>query len=203
MRHHKRLIILIVVLLVLTGVIFYSPRFLTYSTEPEKADAIVILLGPDFKARKKEANELVNKRMADYLIIPAYHKIYEINDKGKRKDLSSYLKSNKFVKKNVSSYPSFYEDTHVEIIKAQKIMSGYGIKSAIFVSSPHHMRRIKLIAERVFKTDNYNFYFVPTRYENIPANFWELSSSDWKKVRREYSKIFWFIIYYTWSEFIG
>ena len=73
-------------------------------------------------------------------------------------------------KNNISSYPSFYEDTHIEIIEAQKRMSDYGLKSAIFVSSPHHMRRIKLIAEKVFKSNNYNFYYVPTRYENISVN---------------------------------
>jgi hypothetical protein len=189
--------------LLLAGVVLCSPRFLIYSTDPKKADAIILLLGPDFKARKKEANELINKGMAHYLIIPAYHKTYGIYDKGEGEYLLPKLNSNRFDKNNVSSYPSFYEDTHIEIIKAQKIMSGYGLKSAIFVSSPHHMRRIKLIVGKVFKSDDYNFYFVPTRYENIPVNFWELSLSDWKKIRREYSKIIWFLIYYPWLEYIG
>jgi uncharacterized SAM-binding protein YcdF (DUF218 family) len=100
---------------------------------------------------------------------------------------------------NVLHPPDFYEDTHLEIIDAQKVMSDYGLNSAIFISSPYHMRRIKLIATKVFDLNKGGFYFVPTRYEKVPVNYWELSSADWKKVRREYGKILWFYIYFTWS----
>ena len=96
--------------------------------------------------------------------------------------------------------PSYYEDTHLEIMEAKKMMSVYGLKSAIFVSSPYHMRRIKLIVERVFNPEHGDFYFIPTPYERAPANFWELSSLDWRKVRREYSKILWFYIYFPFSK---
>ena len=96
----------------------------------------------------------------------------------------------------LTTSPSFYEDTHLEIIDAQKVMSGYGLKSAILVSSPYHMRRIKLIVMKVFDTNKGDFYFVPTHYEKAPANFWELSLADWKKVRKEYGKILWFFLYF-------
>lgn len=198
-RRHKSLIILFLILLSLAGIIFYAPQYLLYSAGHKKADAIILLLGPDFKARQKEANELINEGMADYLIIPAYHKTYGIYDKGKGQYLLPGLYLSKSAPGNVLSYPYFYEDTHIEIIEAQKIMSDYGFKSAIFVSSPYHMRRIKLIAMKIFK-DNDNFYFVPTRYEKAPVNYWELSSADWKKVRREYGKILWFFIYFEWSQ---
>jgi hypothetical protein len=181
------------------GIILYSPRFLLYSSEYKKANVIILLLGPDFKARQKEAYQLINEGMTDYLIIPAYHKAYRVYDKEKKKYLSPNLYSFKPDQKNIT--PSgFYEDTHLEIIEAKKIMSGYGLNSAIFVSSPYHMRRIKLIAMKVFDTDKDNFYFVPTRYEKAPANYWELSLADWKKVRREYGKILWFFIYFPWPK---
>ena len=203
MKRHKGLIISVFILLLIAGIILYSPQFLLYSTDYKKAEAIILLLGPDFKARQKEANQLINEGMADYLIIPAYHKTYGIYDKGKGQYLLPDLNSPESGNNKVLSYPGFYEDTHIEIIEAQKIMSGYGLKSAIFVSSPYHMRRIKLIAGKVFKSDNNNFYFVPTRYEKVPFAFMELSSSDWKKIRREYSKMLWFVIYSTWSELMN
>jgi hypothetical protein len=198
-KRHKSLVIFISILILLAGSIFYSPLFLLYSSDYKKADAIILLLGPDFKARQKEAYGLINEGMADYLIIPAYHKTYGVYDKGKGQYLLPDLHSSESNNNNVLPPPGFYEDTHLEIIEAKKIMSGYGLKSAIFVSSPYHMRRIKLIATKVFDLNKGGFYFVPTRYEKVPENFWELSSADWKKVRREYSKILWFFIYFTWS----
>ena len=199
-KSNKCLVILILILVILGGFILYSPRFLLYSSQYKKANAIILFLGPDFKARQKEAYRLINDGMADYLIIPAYHKAYRIYDKGPIKYLSSNLYSSESDQKNITSPPSFYEDTHLEIIEAQKVMSSYGLNSAIFVSSPYHMRRIKLIVMKIFDTNKGDFYFVPTSYEKAPANYWELSFADWKKVRKEYGKILWFFLYFPWSK---
>jgi hypothetical protein len=196
---NKVLVVGILLLVLLVGFILYSPKYLFYSSEYKKANAIILLLGPDFKARQKEAYKLINEGMADYLIIPAYHKTYRIYYKGTMKYLSPNLYSSQSGQKNIDAPSSFYEDTHLEIIEAQKVMSGYGLNSAIFVSSPYHMRRIQLIVMKVFDTNKGDFYFVPTSYEKAPANFWELSLADWKKVRKEYGKILWFFIYFTWS----
>ena len=196
---NKILVVGILLLMLLGGFVLFSPRFLLYSSKYKKADAIILLLGPDFKARQKEANKLINDGMADYLIIPAYHKAYRIYDKGTMKYLSPNLYSFKSGQQNVAVPPSFYEDTHWEIIEAQKVMSSYGLNSAILVSSPYHMRRIKLIVMKVFDTNKGDFYFVPTSYEKAPANCWELSFTDWKKVRKEYGKILWFFLYFPLS----
>ncbi|MGD0169290.1 MAG: hypothetical protein ABSE54_06180, partial [Smithella sp.] len=75
-KRNKGLVILFFILVILAGLILYSPRFLLYSSEYKKADAIILFLGPDFKARQKEAYGLLSEGMADYLIIPAYHKTY-------------------------------------------------------------------------------------------------------------------------------
>ena len=196
----KCFVVIILLLVLLIGFILYSPRFLLYSSEYRKANAIVLILGPDFKARQKEAYKLINEGMADYLIIPAYHKVYRVYDKEMKKYLSPNLYFLKSDQKNVTAPPEFYEDTHLEIVEARKIMSGYRLNSAIFVSSPYHMRRIKIMAMKVFDTNNNVFYFVPTHYEKAPADFRELSSADWRKVRREYGKILWFLIYFPWSK---
>lgn len=187
-------------LVLLTGFILYSPKYLLYSSEYRKTNAIILILGPDFKARQKEAYRLINEGMADYLIIPAYHKVFKVYDMEMKKYLSRNLYLYKSNQKNVTAPPEFYEDTHLEIVEARKIMSDYRLNSAIFVSSPYHMRRIKIIAMKVFDTNNNVFYFVPTHYEKAPADFRELSSADWRKVRREYGKILWFLIYFPWSK---
>jgi len=196
----KRLFILILVILSLLGLILSAPNYLLYSSPYRKADAIIILLGPDFNARQKEAYNLISDGMADYLIIPAYNKTYRVFDKGTVKYLPANFSESKIMKKNVDTPPRFYEDTHWEIIEAKKVMSYYGLRSAIFVSSPYHMRRIKIIVIRVFDNNDGVFYFIPTHYEKAPAGFWELSSADWKKVAREYGKILWFFVYFPWTK---
>ncbi|KQC10784.1 MAG: hypothetical protein APR62_11265 [Smithella sp. SDB] len=196
----KYFIVVILCLVLVTGFVLYSPRFLLYSSEYRKANAVILILGPDFKARQKEAYELIDEGMADYLIIPAYHKVYRVYEKEMKKYLSPNLNFLKSGQNNVNANKKFYEDTHLEIIEAKEIMSDLRLKSAIFVSSPYHMRRIKLIAGNVFDSNKNIFYFVPTHYEKAPADFRELSSADWKKVRREYSKILWFLLYSPWSK---
>ena len=198
-KNSKCLVIGFLFLILLAGFILYSPRFLLYSSDYKKANAIILILGPDFKARQKEAYRLINEGMTDYLIIPAYHRAYRVYAYNAKKYLSPNVYSFKSTQKNINTTPGFYEDTHLEIMEARKMMSDYRLNSAIFVSSPYHMRRIKIIVNKIFDTNKGDFYFVPTNYEKAPANFWELSLADWKKVRREYGKILWFFIYFPWS----
>lgn len=200
-KRKKHLLIWLLIVLLMSGIIVYAPHFLLYSSHYKKTDAIVLFLGPDFTARQKEAYKIINEGMADYLIIPAYHKIYRIFGEGNVKYLSSNLSPRNLVKKKALSvpFPYFYEDTHIETIEARKIMAEYGLKSAIFISSPYHMRRIELIVTKVFAGEKGGFYFVPTSYEKAPANFRELSVADWKKVGWEYIKILWFSLYKLWG----
>jgi len=191
----KCLLALILIILSLIGLILAAPDYLLYSSPYKKADAIVVLLGPDFKARQKEANDLISAGMADSLIIPAYNKTYRVFNKGAIQHLPANFTEAKTMRKNVDAPPFFYEDTHLEISEAKKVMSHYGLQSAIFVSSPYHMRRIKIIVLRVFDNNVGEFYFIPTHYEKAPAEFWELSWADWRRVAREYGKILWFLIY--------
>jgi hypothetical protein len=201
-KFKKKLLAILLFALLLGTMVVYAPFFLTYSSEYRKADAIVLFLGPDFSARQKEAYKMIKEGMSDYLIIPAYHKIYKIVD---GEPIRHYLSNLSVVdsrnkKSIVAPLPYFYEDTHVETIEARRIMSEYELKSAIFVSSPYHMRRIKVIVARVFNSNNDKFYFVPTSFEKAPTLFWELSWTDWRKVGREYGKMLWFVLYGFWPQ---
>jgi uncharacterized SAM-binding protein YcdF (DUF218 family) len=88
----------------------------------------------------------------------------------------------------------FVEATHEEAIIAGGMMEHLGISTAILVSSPHHMRRIKLIAERVFG-ERATVCYVPTRYETPDAGFWLFENYKRKIVLTEYAKIAWFLLY--------
>ena len=75
------------------------------------------------------------------------------------------------------------------------MMDKAGFKSAIFVSSPYHMRRISIIANKVFGKKDYRLIFVPSRYEQNTGALWFLNKRDLKFVSSEYSKIIWFMLY--------
>lgn len=194
----KIMIILIIVMVVLATGIFYAPGFLAYSTNCEKADVVIILLGPDFKARQKHAHDLIRKGMADCLMIPAYNKAYFFGRNNLNHDPPKTVKSNIY-EKNDPSVPWYYEDTHLELIAAKKTMKLYSQKSAIFVSSPYHMRRIQIIVDRELDAHS-RHYFSPTPYDPAPLSIRELKASDWRKIWREYVKILWFMIYFPWTK---
>ena len=192
----KRTGMLMLAAAVLAAGVFYAPRYLAYSTGGARADAVVVLLGPVFNDRDRYARDLMNRGMADYLVIPAYPKLFKA-DGGKLKSLFVPKDPNGLKKDPGSAAPSFYEDTHLELIKAKRIMRQYGQKTAIFVSAPYHMRRIRIMVGKEFGSPD-GHCFLPTPYEKAPVNVWELKASDWRKVGREYLKIVWFLVYSPW-----
>lgn len=177
----------VVVILAFAGLVVYAPSYLFYADPPRKSDAVVLFLGNEYKERRAEAVKLMGEGYAAYLVIPAYGRMVEAGKHGEA--------SRNVVPSRPSHYPVVYEDTHVEIIEAKKLMDRKGLTSAIFVSSPHHMRRIKLIADRVFIGGAYVTTFVPTRFEKPRQGFWFLRESDIRKVTSEYGKILWFFLY--------
>ena len=181
--------------------IYYAPNYLLYKDLPEKSEVIVVLLGPAFEARKKEANRLLQKGFADYLIIPAYNQIFYLrNNEIITSELQmSFFKSN-FKKKEESTYLTInrlMENTHLELLHAREMMDKASFKSAIFVSSPYHMRRIKIILNKVLDKPYYTLLFVPTSFERVNEKFWLFYEYDRNWIIKEYAKIAWFFIYTT------
>lgn len=177
----------IIVVLIFAGFVLYAPNYLFYADTPRKSDAVVLFLGNEFKERRSEAVKLVQEGYVNFFIIPAYGRLVEAQ---KHPEASKRVAPFRSI-----HYPSYYEDTHIEIIETKKLMDKKGLRSAIFVSSPYHMRRIKTITDRVFPKDSYTVVFVPTRFEKVTNGFWFLNESDLKKVASEYGKIAWFFIY--------
>ncbi len=63
------------------------------------------------------------------------------------------------------------------------------------MSSPYHMRRIRMLAGKVFGDGRYTFYCVPSEFEK------RYDVTDWRvrcgreNMLSEYVKIGWFIVY--------
>jgi hypothetical protein len=177
------------------AIIWYAPKYLTYADEPAKSDVIVLFIGLDFNARKKEAVKLMEEGYARHLLIPAHGTmITSPTDTHYQPD-----KQKKQKKPDKPEKPKYFEDTHIEMLEAKKAIDKAGFKSAIFVSSPFHMRRIKVMATSLFDNDHLNMKFVPTRFDKKENGFWLLSTSTIENVTREYLKIVWFLTYRMFS----
>lgn len=69
-------------------------------------------------------------------------------------------------------------------------------KEAIdLLKQPYHMRRIKLIADRVFDGTDMRLCFVPSSYEKVAGLWWSTRAEEVKWVLGELVKIGWFGVY--------
>ena len=194
----KRFISFAIILAFIIAGIFYAPYYLVRTDKPAKSDVIVLLIGSKFTPRKAEVFRLIEDGYARQLIIPAYGKVSDAGLFSNQSAQTNPKPDPSLIRGRVvrlSNYPKYFEDTHIEILEAKKLMDKAGFKSAIFVSSPYHMRRISIIAGKVFGNNGYRLIFVPSRYEQRNSALWFLDKRDLKFVSSEYSKIAWFMLY--------
>ncbi len=183
----------------------YAFTYLHYSDKPEKSDTLVLFLGPVTQERIKEARQLLIERYSKILIIPsqhltfpAHHEVFTL--------VNGRIKKNKhFHKKQIdrSCYPPYYQNTHVEALEAKKMMDMAGYTSAIFVSAPYHLRRIRIISERIFSKKEYKLKFIGSRYSQQDSYLSIFSWSNTKQVIIEYYKIVVFFLYHTYGAVVS
>jgi hypothetical protein len=197
MRISLKHLAFIFLILFALALFFYSPRYLILRTPPVKSDVVVLLLGSINKERAEEAYRLISEGYAATLFVPAKKKTFNISDNG---NLSHYIKrlSNQNwltpKRENKQNY-RFHENTHLEIIAAKSMMDSSNFTSAIFVSSPYHLRRIKIIADRVFRGKAHQLSFIPSNNSEKDETLWVLHKNDLTMVVSEYIKIVWFLLY--------
>ena len=181
----------------LAAVYLGAAAFLTCREPAAPADAVVLFIGPEYAERRKEARQLVEKGYADILLVPALRSALVMADGRLVKD--PFYMPAPFDR---NQYPAWYENTHIEALEARKMMENLGLTSAILVSSPYHMRRIRIIAGQVFSHEQYRLAFrgsshvAPGRF---PAQF---TRTMMRRVVGEYIKIGWFYgysVYELWG----
>ncbi len=190
-------VLLSVLLMASCLLIFRGPGFLTYKDRLVPCDAVVVFLGDENRTREQEAEMLLLEGYARRLIIPALGEIRRITPDGRfmpvTKDMGAGNLLFKLRKK--AFYRKYYENTHIEVLEAKRLMAESGCRSAILVSSPYHMRRIRMIAGKVFGDGSLTFNCAPIAFEK---HFYTV---DWRvgygreTILSEYVKIGWFLIY--------
>ena len=204
----------ILAIIIIGLIVMLSPRYLLYSDTPRKSDIIILFPDPELDAIRRESRQLIGNGYSKYLCIPTSFSLYRV-DQDKTsftailnpavkpgiglslRRFEDYISMDYFLKiKQESGFPRYFENTHVEMLLAKKVMDAYGFKSAIFVSSPYHMKRIKIMAGRVFDS-SYDIKLVPSRFEKkigIPM----LSLESLQHICMELPKMIWFFCYDLW-----
>ena len=190
---------LFVILCLLMGVfgVFAASRFLCYADNPVRSDVVVLYVGPGMEERLLEARQLVRDGYAEALIIPSYQAIFERLPDGRIESVgSSFIDQfTPTVRPARKKLPVYYEATHVEMLEGKRLMDLHGYRSALFVSSPYHMRRIRLISKEVLDPGRYDVRFVPSRYEDAAHGTLRFDPGDLRWLASEYLKVGWFLAY--------
>lgn len=168
------------------------PKHLLYASAPFKADAVAVLIGPDEAARRKQADELIDAGWAKFLIVPWEGRIVETQVS---RDLVTPQRAASIARGIKTDLERAYvQRTHIEVLQTRKLMEHIGATRVLFVSSPYHMRRIKIMSERFFDPQLFEMAYVPAD-QDVRHTPWFFSWKDIQWVFSEWAKILWFRIY--------
>jgi uncharacterized SAM-binding protein YcdF (DUF218 family) len=184
-------------LLMVTLLAIFAPGFLFTENIPQKADAVVLFVGPGNEARIDEARHLIKEGYARYLLIPSSGEMFTANTAGGLVRIAGdQQRGNRYLGVRITAnYKKHFENTHIEALEAKRMLDDLNLKSAMLVSSGYHMRRIRMISTRVFDTEKYSISCNPARWQT------EFTAADWLNTERrkiiisEYVKIGWFLVY--------
>ena len=190
--------LVIIVVSLLAGV-FRAPAFLVCERPLKKVDCVIAMLGTEFKARKREAVSLIEKGVADTLLIPAWRQVIRYEGEERREAGKKTVMVAGRPQVSVKIFGrrlDLYENTHLELLLAREMMENLGMKSAVVVSSPYHLRRLQLIAGQVFADgDGYKIGLKSTSLKSYHPLDCLQSGRCRKYVASEYLKIAWFLVY--------
>jgi uncharacterized SAM-binding protein YcdF (DUF218 family) len=188
--------VLFVCLAILVLGILFAPGFLVYSHPLDKADCIIVMVGSDQRKRNQGGEELLKEGRGEALLIPAYRQVAFAEGSGigkrERVGVTSGIKTRRTI---FGHSFRVVENSHLEMMLGKKMMDKLGFHSAVIVSSPYHMRRLKLIAGKVFGGGKYRIGFEPTPFEKQGTFDLPRSWKDFENVATEYLKIGWFLVY--------
>jgi uncharacterized SAM-binding protein YcdF (DUF218 family) len=180
-----------------TAAVYFAPRVLVHADAPVKSDAIVLFSSSDTKARETDAEKLLREGLAQYLLIPALGEVRAVLPDGTLQRISPDYKIGKQLLKlrKRAFYARYYENTHIEVLEAKRMMDDLGFHTAILASSPYHMRRLRMISRNVFGEQSVLMTYVPTRTEQTVSGQVRMDAADTLFILGEYLKIGWFYLY--------
>ncbi|WP_018394764.1 YdcF family protein [Bacillus sp. 37MA] len=125
--------------------------FLVVDEEPKKADVIIVLSGDT--GRLERAAALYKEGYSDYVMLSI------ASEEGLRAQQATELgvaNAALLLEKKATS-------TYTNAVYTKELMATHSLRSAIVVSSDYHMRRVKLIFDRVYKDSGIELTYVASQ----------------------------------------
>jgi uncharacterized SAM-binding protein YcdF (DUF218 family) len=161
--------------------VFSVGRFLTLTEHPQQADVIIVLSGG--QGRVEKAVELYKAGYAPYIILS--------NAKESTSRLGNMLQT--ALDLGIPQDAIYSEDeaksTYQNAEFTLPIMKKHDFKSAIVVSSEFHMRRVKLLFDRVYKKSGIELTYVESPSGYNSKRWWSDRKSR-ETTFNEYVKMF-------------
>lgn len=154
----RRFVLYLCVLLMLTFFLT-AGRFLALSQSPQQADTIIVLSGG--QGRVEKAAELYQAGFASSLILTN-----GLESKMLSIATSSGIPQDAILLENAAL--STYQNAEYTL----PIMKEHGYTSAIVVSSDFHMRRVKLLFDRVYKGSGIELTYVSSETSYNASRWW-------------------------------
>ncbi|MBN2232964.1 MAG: YdcF family protein [Deltaproteobacteria bacterium] len=193
--------------------VYAAHDFLAFDSSLPRADCVMVMLGGDGGARMRGGQALVDCGKAPALLVPARYQVLHAGGGGvvERADIVGAAPETRRPARPQARHAArtpaatgrvslfgrgfrVYENTHLELLRGRRMMDARGYRSAVIVSSPYHMRRLQLIAHKVFG-DDFRIGFAATPFEAYDVIGCYSSWANFRNVAGEYAKIGWFLVY--------
>lgn len=184
-RNYLAIFILIASVLLFSGIFFISAgKILSFpDSKPKKSD-IIIVLGGDSEFRSPKALELYKKGFAPNVLFIGLTEPTKV------------FRSSGIIKGNII-YDTKSKNSWDEAVNTFALMKEKGWVSAIVVSDPPHLLRVRYAWGKVFKKSGMKFTLVATEPDWWNAKRWWKNDISRRYVISEYLKLGYFIYKYN------
>jgi len=157
--------------------------FLVVRDELRNADVIVVLAGDN--ERVDQAVKLYKEGFSKFIIMTGGRKdsLTTFAEEMKKYAVQAGVPAERILKEPKADH------TYQHPLFVKPILVSHGFKSTIVVSSPYHMRRAKMLFDRVFYKTGIKLIYYPVTNSWFDKEDWWKNEEGWKVVLLEYSKM--------------
>lgn len=172
-------------------------RFLVVADKPAPVEVLVVLSG-DRGERLEYAFRLYQEGLADRFLLsggPLYADLTEADLLRRHAQVLGVPEGKIIVEPRATN-------TYQNALYSRELMEYYGLHSAIVVSSPYHMRRVRALFDEVYAGSDIRLVYLPVEDSWFDPERWWESAGGRRLVLAEYLKLTVLVLPEKWRSFL-